>query len=441
MREMKDSGVEWIGEIPAEWKTIRFWQGIVRLGTGLNPRDNFELSKEDDFYYVTIKSFKNGKLYLDDSCDRIDKKAWNIIQERSDLQKSDILFASISKDGQAYILESSPENWNINESVFCIRVNQKLFFPNFFYYLITNPAYYNDLRLDATGTTFQSIKQNKLRKSILVMPGIMQQHKIANYLDDKCTKIDAIIAKQEKIIEKIKLYKSSLIMELVLGGLHADIHMKDSGYDFIGAVPSTWSVMRLRNIGTPQNGISKGGEFFGQGFPFVSYGDVYRNFTLPKSVPGLVDSTEEEREKYSVREGDIFFTRTSETIEEVGFSCVCEKTIADATFAGFLIRVRPKNDILYTGYAKYYFRSNHLREYLVKEMNLVTRASLGQDLLKSMPVLIPPKEEQIEIANYLDQKCERIEKQVACREPLISKLTEYKKSLVYECVTGKKEII
>ena len=74
-------------------------------------------------------------------------------------------------------------------------------------------------------------------------------------------------------------------------------------------------------------------------------------------------------------------------------------------------------------------------------MNLVTRASLGQDLLKSMPVLIPPKEEQIEIANYLDQKCESIDKQVARREQLISKLTEYKKSLIYECVTGKKEII
>ena len=73
-------------------------------------------------------------------------------------------------------------------------------------------------------------------------------------------------------------------------------------------------------------------------------------------------------------------------------------------------------------------------------MNLVTRASLGQDLLKSMPVLIPPKEEQIEIANYLDQKCKSIEKQVACREKLISKLTEYKKSLIYECVTGKREV-
>ena len=302
--------------------------------------------------------------------------------------------------------------------------------------------YYNEVFNQLGGAGVRSALSAK-DVCLLSVPAINyeEQRKIADYLDDKCTKIDAIIAKQEKIIEKIKLYKSSLIMELVLGGLHADIHMKDSGYDFIGAVPSTWSVMRLRNIGTPQNGISKGGEFFGQGIPFVSYGDVYRNFTLPKSVPGLVDSTEEEREKYSVREGDIFFTRTSETIEEVGFSCVCEKTIADATFAGFLIRVRPKNDILYTGYAKYYFRSNHLREYLVKEMNLVTRASLGQDLLKSMPVLIPPKEEQIEIANYLDQKCERIEKQVACREQLISKLTEYKKSLVYECVTGKKEII
>ena len=121
-------------------------------------------------------------------------------------------------------------------------------------------------------------------------------------------------------------------------------------------------------------------------------------------VAGLIDSSDEERRNYSVESGDIFFTRTSETIEEVGFSSVCEETIPDATFAGFLIRVRPFTDDLVSGFAKYYFRSNHHRYYLVKQMNLVTRASLGQDLLKSMPVLVPPKEEQIRITAYLDKK-------------------------------------
>ena len=124
----------------------------------------------------------------------------------------------------------------------------------------------------------------------------------------------------------------------------------------------------------------------------------------------------------------------------MGLSCVCEKTIPGATFAGFVIRVRPFNDKLNTGFAKYYFRSNHQRKYLVKEMNLVTRASLGQDLLKSMPVLIPPKEEQDEITEYLDKKCAMIDTSIKKRELTIEKLSQYKKSLIYEVVTGKKEV-
>lgn len=172
----------------------------------------------------------------------------------------------------------------------------------------------------------------------------------------------------------------------------------------------------------------------------MSYGDVYRNYSIPQTVKGLIESTEAERHLYSVQKGDIFFTRTSETIEEVGFSSVCEETIENATFAGFLIRLRPVDDTLDTGFAKYYFRSSHHRYYLVKEMNLVTRASLGQSLLKGMPVLVPPKEEQKEIARYLDDKCGQIDELIHKKEELLKQLENYKKSLFYEYVTGKKGV-
>ena len=117
------------------------------------------------------------------------------------------------------------------------------------------------------------------------------------------------------------------------------------------------------------------------------------------------------------------------------------ETIEDATFAGFLIRLRPFNDALTPEYAKYYFRGEHIRKYLVKEMNLVTRASLGQGLLKAMTVLIPPHDEQLEIASYLDEKCIGIDKLISIKQDKIAKLEQYKKSLIYEYVTGKKEVI
>lgn len=274
----------------------------------------------------------------------------------------------------------------------------------------------------------------------LVILSYEEQCKRADYLESECKKIDYIIAKQQEIIEKLKVYKQAIITEAVTKGLNSDVEMKDSGIEFIGRIPSTWKVCRLRNIGTPQNGISKGGEFFGYGYPFVSYGDVYRNYTLPIHFDGLIDTTDNERKDYSVEKGDIFFTRTSETVEEVGFSSVCEKTIPNATFAGFVIRVRPFDDTLYTGYSKYYFRSSHHRAFLVKEMNLVTRASLGQDLLKSMPVLVPPMEEQKKIAEFLDKRCKAIDNAIETKLKIIDKITAYKKSLIYEVVTGKKEV-
>jgi type I restriction enzyme S subunit len=249
-----------------------------------------------------------------------------------------------------------------------------------------------------------------------------------------------MVALQEEMIEELKAYKQSVITEAVTKGLNPNVPMKDSGIDCIGLIPAHWHQCRLRNIGGAQNGISKGAEYFGEGFPFVSYGDVYRNYSLPYEVQGRVRTTAEEQEHYSVEAGDIFFTRTSETIDEVGFSCVCEKSIPMATYAGFVIRVRPYSNVLYTGYAKYYFRSSHHRSYLAKEMNLVTRASLGQDLLKSMPVLVPPKEEQKAIASFLDKKCDEIDRIISQKEGLINKLIDYKKSMIYEIVTGKKEV-
>ena len=268
-----------------------------------------------------------------------------------------------------------------------------------------------------------------------------EQNKIVEILRNKIQSIECLIYNQEKQIEKLTQYKQSLITETVTIGLNSNVETKDSGIDWIGCIPVHWNIARVRDFGIPQNGISKGGESFGSGYPFVSYGDVYRNLELPKEVAGLIETTEKEQETYSVQKGDIFFTRTSETIEEVGFSCVCNETIPMAVFAGFLIRLRPYNDMIHTSFAKYYFRGNHIRRYLVKEMNLVTRASLGQNLLKSMSILVPPKEEQIRIADYLDSQCSKIDSLIAIKQKKIEKLQQYKKSIIYEYVTGKKAVL
>lgn len=413
MREMKDSGIEWIGEIPTNWTTTRIGN-FFHFSSG-DSLTNEEI-QDEGLYKVYGANGPRGYYH------------------HTNLAGKHILIGRVGAlCGNIHVVDEPV--WATEHALIAEQISP-------------------DVYTDFAGRVFESMNLGQYSKASaqpviassvvqrlqIPIPPSLEQRRIADYLDRKCGQIDAIIARQQEVIEKLKAYKLSVITEAVTKGLNPDVPMKDSGIDFIGSIPETWRICRLRNIGTLQNGISKGGEFFGHGFPFVSYGDVYRNFSLPVQVAGLIDSSDEERRNYSVKSGDIFFTRTSETIEEVGFSSVCEETIPDATFAGFLIRVRPFTDDLISRFAKYYFRSNHHRYYLVKQMNLVTRASLGQDLLKSMPVLVPPKEEQTRIAKYLDKKCNAIETSIAYKQKIVDRLTAYKKSLIYEVVTGKKEV-
>ena len=310
----------------------------------------------------------------------------------------------------------------------------------FLYYNLQSDYIQKQIKLSCMGSVIPTLTQGEILSYRIPLPSLADQERIADYLDAKCASIDDVIAKTNESIEEYKKLKQAVITEAVTKGVRGKRPMKDSDVDWIGQIPKEWDVVALRYLGQCQNGISKGAEFFGSGYPFVSYSDVYKNIELPKSVDGLVQSTDEERERYSVKRGDIFFTRTSETIEEIGFTSVCTKDIENATFAGFLIRVRPIDDSLNPDYAKYYFRSDIHRRYFVKEMIIVIRASLGQELLKKLPVLLPSKEEQREIADYLDSKCAAIDTLISKKRQLIDELTAYKKSLIYEFVTGKKEV-
>ena len=428
MREMKDSGVEWIGKIPKGWhitQTRRLFRNEKNIvGDAADEYERLALTLKG-----VIKRSKNDSEGLQPE----KFEGYQI------LRQNELVFKMIDLENvNTSRVGLSPYTGLVSPAYIVLKNDSD---DNRYEYYWFMSMYYNEVFNHLGGDGVRSALNVKDMLS-LPIPNIskIQKKMLADYLDAKCSKIDEIIEKQQAIIEKLKAYKLSIITEAVTKGLNPDVKMKNSGYEYIGDIPNYWNVCRLRNYGSAQNGISKGGEYFGTGFPFVSYGDVYRNYALPNRVDGLINTTEEERKKYSVEEGDIFFTRTSETIEEVGFSAVCNKTIPNATYAGFVIRVRPFIDMLTLGFAKYYFRSKHLRVYFAKEMNLVTRASLGQDLLKSMPLLVPPKDEQCKITEYLDKKCNLIDSNIYEKGRLIIKLQEYKKSLIYEVVTGKKEV-
>lgn len=427
-RKMKDSGIEWIGEIPEGWEIkyfVQLFSQVKNKNIGLCEKNLLSLS----YGKIKQKSIETVGGLLPDNFE-----GYNII-DRDDIV---LRLTDLQNDQHSLRVGLSHERGIITSAYCSIRVRGAES-PNYLYYYLHTFDIAKGFYGMGSGVR-QGLNWDGLKYIKILLPPQHEQDRISVFLNQKTLEIDSMLSKTISSIEEYKKLKQAVITQAVTKGVRGEREMKDSKVDYIGQIPDEWVLCKLRNIGDAQNGISKASEFFGKGTPFVSYSDVYKNYSLPFSVSGLVESTPEEQERYSVKEGDIFFTRTSETIEEVGFSCVCEKDIPNATFAGFLIRVRPFSDELYTPYAKYYFRSSHLRFYLVKEMNLVTRASLGQSLLKSMPVLLPSLQEQKEIANYLDAKCAEIDGLIAKKEQLVKELESYKKSLIYEVVTGKREV-
>ena len=186
---------------------------------------------------------------------------------------------------------------------------------------------------------------------------------------------------------------------------------------------SKWPSVELGEIYDFSSGLSKDRSEFGFGYPFLSFVDVFYNYSTPEVLTELVNSTESEREKASVKRGDVFLTRTSETVDELGMSCVALIDHPEATFNGFTKRLRPRNpDVVYPEYAAYFFRSYHFRWQVYAMSSISTRASLNNSMLSKLKLILPPMPVQIEIANTLssldklirneEKICEKLQSQI-----------------------------
>lgn len=423
MAEMKDSGTAWLGMIPKDWELSKI-SSIYELRT----------QKVSDKDYPPLSVTMNGIVPQLDSAAKT-----NAHDDRKLVKKGDFAINSRSdRRGSCGVSEYDGSVSLIN-TVMKPRDEMNPDYYNWLFHTIQfADEFYkwgHGIVDDLWTTNWQDMKHIDIP-----VPTLDEQKVIADYLNKAIPEIDALHTDIEKQIETLEEYKKSIITEAVTKGLDPDVEMKDSGISYIGNIPKHWKVTNLKYLGKCQNGISKGGEYFGIGFPFVSYGDVYKNYSIPQNVDGLIMSTKTEQNIYSVKYGDVFFTRTSETIEEIGFASTCLKSIDNSVFAGFLIRFRPTSNDLIPEFSKFYFRSNIHRKFFVKEMNLVTRASLSQNLLGRLPVLLPPLCEQQMIAKNLEKKCAEIDGAIEEKKEQLETLEQYKKSLIYEYVTGKKEV-
>jgi len=285
-----------------------------------------------------------------------------------------------------------------------------------------------------------SLRYEDFKTMVSVLPPLSEQRQITDFLDKKTALIDEFISKKKRLIDLFNKQKKGIITKAVTKGINPNAKMKDSGVEWIGEIPEHWEVRKIKYLGIFQNGIGISSDSFGSGYPFVSYSDVYNNLELPETVTGLVESSKEDRIKYSVKDGDVFFTRTSEAADDIGIASTCLKTIDEATFAGFVIRFRPKANFLKNQFSKYYFRNENVKTFFTKEMNIVTRASLSQELLKRLPAFIPSLEEQTQIVEYIETKLSKIDNVISKTEKEIELMEKYRKALISEVVTGKVRV-
>ena len=186
-----------------------------------------------------------------------------------------------------------------------------------------------------------------------------------------------------------------------------------------------WTIKTAKELYTYTSGISKGSQFFGTGYPYLTFTEIFHNYFVPDELTSLVQSNDRERENCSIKRGDVFLTRTSETDNELGMSCVALKDYPNATFNGFTKRLRPLTDDVIPEYAGFYFRSPIFRAAVTSMSSIITRASLNEKMLDKLPVCYPSKKAQQKIASILsayDNLIQNYKKQIEALQTAASEL-------------------
>ena len=264
-----------------------------------------------------------------------------------------------------------------------------------------------------------------------------EQQSIAAYLDQKCGEIDELITLQEEMITKLQSYKQSVITEAVTKGLDKNVPLKDSGIEWIGEIPEHWTFTVFKKfLSEPmQYGANEPAEECNYNDPrYIRITDIKDDGTLRddtfKSLPL------EKAKEYMLNKGDLLFARSGAT---VGKTFLYKEDYA-ACFAGYLIKARCNKNVLLPNFVFYYTLSNVYQNWKNSIFIQSTIQNIGADKYSVMPIIVPSLSEQQSIADYLDQKCSEIDELISIKQQKIEKLKDYKKSLIFECVTGKRKV-
>ena len=433
MRTMKDSGIEWIGEIPESWTFIK---GKF-LFTERNERGNkntLQLLSPTQKYGVIPQS-----LYEELSGMKAVK-----LDEKTDYNT----MKSIYNGDFCISLRSFQGGFEYSEYDGVVSPAYHVFYKTedlcnaYYRYLFKEQGFISKMAsLTKTFRDGKSIAFTDFADSLIPVPPLPEQQKISTYLDRQCGLIDSVIEKTKASIEEYKKLRQAVITQAVTKGVRGDRPMKDSGIEWIGEIPQEWEKMKMKSICSFHNGDRSQNypspeEFVEQGIPFIG-ADSLNGLSVDCSTAKRISAMKyEQMGGLKIQNQDILYTLRGSTI---GKNSMAE--FNGGTVASSLMGIRIIEKHLYLPrYILYYLNSQN--EFIQRDIciNGSTAPNLSAEDVKQFIVIIPDVLEQKEITEYLDKKCTEIDTLITKKEQFLIELESYKKSMIYEYVTGKKEV-
>lgn len=412
MREMKDSGIEWIGDIPVSWKVMPN-KYLMRKKKKICP-----VYHGEDILSLTMKGVivrdldAGGKMPTSfDGYQRLE--AGNLLMCLFDIDVTPRCVGLIKQAGV-----SSPAY-----SQFVLRKGADAAYYCYYYTVLDN----DKTLLHLAKNLRHSLTEDQLGAIPVIVPPVDEQQRIANFLDAKCAEIDALTADIQTQIDTLEQYKRSVITETVTKGLNLNAEMKDSGIEWVGQMPSSWSIVpnkylmyKIKSVCPVYNGENI--------LSLTTNGVIIRDLNGGGKMPTSFDGYQK------VVPGNLLMCLFDIDVTPRCIGLIKNFGLTSPAYSQFVMK-----DGAYAPYYYYYYLMvDYTKELLHMAKNL--RHSLTEDQLGAIKAPKPPYDEQIQIAEYLDNKCSKIGRTIADKNNQLAILEEYKKSLIFEYVTGKKEV-
>lgn len=415
MREMRNSGVEWIGDVPATWQTLT-------IGSLFKVRNE----KVNDTDYPPLSVTKGGVVPQMENVAKTDAN-----DNRKMVLANDFVINSRSDRKQSCGVSPLDGSVSLINTVLYPATNAPIV-PAYLNYLLKNHGFAEEFYRWGHGIVADlwTTRWQEMKSILLPIPSVDEQQKIVDSMEIESGKVDELIANVQAQIEKLKTYKHSLITEAVTKGLNPNAPMKESGVDWIGEIPTTWSVLKFKHIATVKSNLVEPSQYMD--YPQVSPENIEKGSgrLLPCQTVAEVGV---ESNNHLFYKGQIIYSKVRPILNKVTIAPFDGLCSAD---------MYPIETTINKKYLVYLMLSNvFLSQVKLVTENRVKMPKINQEEISRILLCCPDDEEQAKIVDYLDTKCSQIDKLIEIKQKKIESLEQYKKSLIYEYVTGKKEVM